>query len=129
MLKNDQIPFFSCILFTRFTRLSKHSIHSVFYVIIAITESHINEHYLKSEVHIHGYTRYRADREAGTRKGGIIVYIRNDQSPGLKTLTFGSVGKIEYLYCFTSRVPKASLCNSYRLVIDHQYQKKNILKL
>ena len=65
--------------------------------IIAITESHLNEYYLESEVHILGYSHYRADRKAGTRKGGIIVYVRNDLSPGLKILAFGSVGKIEYI--------------------------------
>ena len=40
--------------------------------IIAVTESRFNEHYLESEVHIHGYTHYRSDQKAATRKGGII---------------------------------------------------------
>ena len=44
--------------------------------IIAVTESHLNESVQLAEVAMTGFQLYRADRAAGTKKGGVAVYIK-----------------------------------------------------
>ena len=65
--------------------------------VITLTESHLNDSYLESEVHIDGFENYRADRVAGVLKGGIITYVRQDLLAGLEQKASGSIGNIEYL--------------------------------
>ena len=48
--------------------------------IIAVTESHLNESVESAEVAITGFQLYRADRVAGTKKGGVAVYIKDTLS-------------------------------------------------
>ena len=44
--------------------------------LIGITESHLNENIQSAEVSMGGFQLYRADRVAGTKKGGVAIYIR-----------------------------------------------------
>ena len=67
------------------------------YLIISLTESHLNDNYHDGEIAIDGYNAYRADRTTGIRKGGVIVYVRSDLLPGLSVIAAGSCGNIEYV--------------------------------
>ena len=57
--------------------------------IITLTESHLHKDFLDGEIQIEGFNHYRADRAHGTRKGGVITYIRYDLLPGLKEIDAG----------------------------------------
>ena len=41
--------------------------------IITLTESHLHKNFLEGEIHMNGFTNYRADRMPGVKKGGIIT--------------------------------------------------------
>ena len=74
--------------------------------VIALTESHLNPDFHEGEIYIDQFTSYRADRCAGTRKGGVILYIRNNLTPGAELVSKGSHGNIEYAIL---RIPVANL--------------------
>ena len=74
--------------------------------ILAITESHLNPDYHEGEIAIENFIHFRADRSVGTKKGGVIIYIRNFLSPGANLLTSGSHGIIEYAVL---AIPSASM--------------------
>ena len=65
--------------------------------VITLTKSHLTSDFLEGEISMKGFVNFRADRKAGTRKGGIITYVRHDLLPGLEILKAGSSGNIEYL--------------------------------
>ena len=74
--------------------------------VIALTESHLNPDFHEGEIYIDQFTSYRADRCAGTRKGGVILYIRNNLTPGAELVSKGSYGNVEYAIL---RIPIANL--------------------
>ena len=45
-------------------------------VVVAVTESHLNDEILSAEVHMAGYDFYRVDRANKVKKGGVALYIR-----------------------------------------------------
>lgn len=65
--------------------------------IITLTESHINENFHDGELVMTGFSIFRADRALGTRKGGVISYVRNDILEGISLMVSGSLGNIEYM--------------------------------
>ena len=65
--------------------------------ILSLTESHLNENFHDGEINIDGFSNYRADRTAGIRKGGVIVYVKDDLLSGISNICSGSIGNIEYL--------------------------------
>ena len=89
--------------------------------IVTLTESHLNQFFLEAEVGMTGFETYRADRATGTRKGGVVTFLRNDVNPGVETLVSGSTGNIEYqalkipklkiLYIAVYRPPTAELAH------------------
>ena len=81
--------------------------------LITLTESHLNNSYLESEVEIEGFANYRADRVAGVLKGGIITYVRRDLLAGLEEKASGSIGNIEYLVLKVTN-PNILLITIYR---------------
>ena len=74
--------------------------------IITLTESHLNEDYLESEIVIEGYTSFRIDRRRGTRKGGVITYLENKIAIGSTLVTGDSIGNIEYMML---KIPRLKL--------------------
>ena len=79
--------------------------------LITLTESHLNNSYLESE--IEGFANYRADRVAGVLKGGIITYVRRDLLAGLEEKASDSIGNIEYLVLKVTN-PNMLLITIYR---------------
>ena len=65
--------------------------------IIALTESHLNSKYHEGEISINNFNHYRTDRSEGKRGGGVIVYVRNELSPGIEVLMSESIENIELL--------------------------------
>ena len=66
-------------------------------IIISITESHLHDEILDAEIKIDGYAIFRGDRIEGIKKGGVLVYIRDDFAYTAKLLCNGSIGLIEYV--------------------------------
>ena len=64
--------------------------------IATLTESHLNSNILEVEILMKGYEAFRTDRAEGTRKGGVLTYVRNDVNPGTAVMKSESVGNIEY---------------------------------
>ena len=65
-------------------------------LIIAITESHLNQDISDAEIQIEGFNSFRSDR-IGNTKGGVIVYINAKWESQPQVLAAGSVNLIEYL--------------------------------
>ena len=61
----------------------------------ALTESHLRQEILHAEVHIPGFTMFRADRTEGTAGGGVIVYTKDTLQGEVKLLSSGSNGIVE----------------------------------
>ena len=72
--------------------------------ILAITESHLNSGFHEGEIAMDNYGHFRADRSEGTRKGGVILYVRSELLPGATLLSAGSESNIEYLVV---KIPEA----------------------
>ena len=66
-------------------------------LILSFTESHLNDNIVDAEINIENYSMYRGDRIEGIKKGGVLVYIRNDLAASAKTVCYGSIGLIEYV--------------------------------
>ena len=64
--------------------------------IVALTESHLNNDYHDGEIAINNFTNFRVDRCQGTRKGGVIIYLRSCLTPNANLLLSESHGNIEY---------------------------------
>ena len=65
--------------------------------LICLTETHLCTDHLDAEVNIRGYIHFRSDRPGNSKRGGVIVYLKEELDAGTKVLTSGSVGHIEYL--------------------------------
>merc|ERR1712212_1041046 len=65
--------------------------------IIAITESHLRKDIQDAEISMPGFQLYRADRTEGIRKGGVVVYLKNEYARGAQVLSSGSNGVVEWV--------------------------------
>ena len=81
-------------------------------LLIALTESHLNEGVKEAEINIEGFNIYRKDRTSNI-KGGVITYLKNDLAKSAKELTSGEIGLIEY-QCIHIKDPNILLMNVYR---------------
>ena len=66
-------------------------------VIIALTESHLKSQILDAEIHIPGYQLARKDRQDHINKGGVIVYVKDSFAGGMKVLSGGCNGVVEWI--------------------------------
>ena len=64
--------------------------------IIALTESHLTEEILDAEIKMKNYEILRSDRN-GTRKGGVVVYLRSNIAKKTRLLSSGSEENHEWL--------------------------------
>ena len=54
--------------------------------LMTFVESHLNSSFLDGEIHIDNYTILRSDRMEPRRKGGIVMYVREDIAAGTEVL-------------------------------------------
>ena len=66
-------------------------------IIVALTESHLKAEILDAEIHMEGFQIFRADRTQGKKKGGVIVYLKNEVANNANVLTAGSNGTVEWM--------------------------------
>ena len=66
-------------------------------IVFALTESHLRQEIRDAEIYMPGFQIYRADRQEGIKKGGVIVYLRDDFATDGNVLTSGSNGVVEWL--------------------------------
>ena len=81
--------------------------------IIAVTESHLKSYILDAEIHIAGYHLYRSDRIDEINKGGVIVYIKEEYAQGVKILSQGCNGTVEWICLYLPKV-QTVFVNIYR---------------
>ena len=81
--------------------------------IVALTESHLKSGILDAEIQLSGFQVFRADRRDEIRKGGVITYVKEFYARGLKVLTSGCNGSVEWLVLFLP-VIKSVVINIYR---------------
>ena len=96
-------------------------------LIMSFTESHLNENILDAEISIDNYSLFRGDRSEGVKKGGVLLYVRNDIAKSARTLCHGSIGLIEYICVYIKeknlltitvyRSPQSKL-NDFKTVIE-----------
>jgi hypothetical protein len=65
--------------------------------IVAIVETHLTDKVPDAEVEMKGFTLFRADRQQGTKKGGVALFVGNKLASRAVILTAGSNGVVEYL--------------------------------
>ena len=68
--------------------------------IIALTESHLKSRVIDAEITITGFQLFRADRDEETRKGGVIVYVKECFANGLRVLTTGCNSVVEWVVIY-----------------------------
>ena len=73
-------------------------------LIIALTETHLNNNIRNAEIHINKYTPFRQDRREGRRKGGIITYIHDIISPQCQVLLSASNQYTEYNMLYFTKI-------------------------
>ena len=96
--------------------------------IILLTETHISAEHTEAEVHMTGFEHYRSDRDGNARRGGVILYVRDDLASGCSVSGTGSIGNIEYLVLKVPilevtivavyRPPSSSTCEFERVMMD-----------
>ena len=77
--------------------------------LICFTETHLCADHLDAEINIAGFIHYRSDRTGNSKRGGVIVYIKEELAAGTIVLASGSVGHIEYLLLKVSSLDIAVL--------------------
>ena len=94
-----------------YTRTNKHKVSMLYEraiekntAIIALTESHLRSGILEAEIYMNGYQIYRADRLEGIRKGGVIVYLREDLNAHAILLSKGSNGVVEWINIYLENI-------------------------
>ena len=65
-------------------------------VVVSVTESHLSDDILSSEIQMAGYQLSRYDRPNQARRGGVALYIRNDLADEGVSLAGASSGCCEY---------------------------------
>ena len=97
--------------------------------LIAITESHLRDEILDAEIVLDGFHLYRSDRANEIRKGGVIVYVREDFAPGSQIVSFGSNGIVEYVSLYIPKI-NAIVITIYRPpTCEAQYFESTIQKI
>ncbi len=48
---------------------------------IVITETFLNNSIYDAEITLPSYLQFRADRSTGNRRGGVVIYVKNDANP------------------------------------------------
>ncbi|XP_076039464.1 uncharacterized protein LOC143024537 [Oratosquilla oratoria] len=82
-------------------------------ILMCFTESHLRQDIKDGEIKISGFQQFRGDRLAGRKKGGVIVYVRDDWSRHTKMLVAGSDGETEYVVLYIERL-KTIIITVYR---------------
>ena len=96
-------------------------------LVISITESHLNTEILDAEIKINGYSIFRGDRTNDIKKGGVIVYIREDFANNAKLLSHGSKGLIEYVCIYMCKI-NLMIITVYRSPQSNYENFKNALE-
>ena len=78
--------------------------------LICFTETHLCADHMDAEVNISGFSHYRSDRPGDSKRGGVIVYLKEDLAAGTKILVSGSIGNIEYLLLSVCSLNLTVLC-------------------
>ena len=73
--------------------------------IICLTETHLCSDHLEAEISIEGFVPFRFDRPDNSKRGGVIIYLKEDLAPGAEDLCRGSNGNIEYLVIQIKTLP------------------------
>lgn len=94
-------------------------------VLICITESHLRNEIRDAEIKMEGYEMYRADRANNRKKGGVVIYTRNDIAKHTQMLATGSNGEVEYVILYINKW-KILLCSVYR---PPRCQSENMLEV
>ena len=71
---------------------------------IALTESHLHKNINDSEINIDGYSIFRADRNEGRKKGGVITYVHNSAIAQCKLLLARSNSFVEFTMLHFSKL-------------------------
>ena len=66
-------------------------------VLVAVVETHLSEQILDAEVKMEGYQIFRADRLQGRKKGGVAIFVRDEQATKAVVLSASSDGVVEHL--------------------------------
>ena len=64
---------------------------------LALTETHLSPRIYDAEVYMEGFHTYRADKEGGRAKHGVVIYLRSDLAADTEKVKSGSDGYVEYL--------------------------------
>lgn len=81
--------------------------------LVCCTESHLRQDIKDGEIQMSGFELFRGDRLTGRKKGGVIVYVREDWSQHTRMITAGSDGEIEYVILYIERL-KTLIITAYR---------------
>ena len=63
---------------------------------ITLTETHLNQKILVSEIQMKNYIGFRADRTLGRKNGGVIIYIKATEAVDAEQLIAKSNSYVEY---------------------------------
>ena len=66
-------------------------------VIVALTESHLRSDIKDAEISMPGFQIYRADRTQGIKKGGVVIFLKNEFAKSAQLLSSGSNGVVEWV--------------------------------
>ena len=94
-----------------YTRNSKHKLKMIHEMavdsrawMVGLTESHLSQEIVDGEVAMAGYEMFRVDRTAGTRGGGVIVYLRDDVARMSGYFRGESMGYVEFLVFYIEKI-------------------------
>ena len=82
-------------------------------LIIALTETHLNDTVLEAEINITNYTIFRQDRTGGRRNGGIATYVHSSIAAQCQLIKTFSNNYIEFNILYFSKL-EMLLINMYR---------------
>lgn len=102
--------------------------------LICLTESHLKNEIRDAEIKIEGYEIFRADRP-NRKKGGVLIYTRNDIAKDTIKIAADSNGEVEYAIIYIQkwkillatvyRPPRCSTANMLEVLkaIEHEVRK------
>ena len=70
---------------------------------ITLTETHLNEKILESEIQMKNYSGFRADRTLGRKNGGVITYIKMTEAVYAEQLIAKSNSYAEYQLIYMNK--------------------------
>ena len=87
-------------------KLWQHSELAVFenIILMAVAESHLQEHILSGEDHIEEFYLQRVERGGGVKKGGVALFLRQDIAHLFGDLWGGSLTNTEYLSVYSQKL-------------------------